>query len=104
MKLKTKILILMGSLVLLVFAVNVGIASADHPAGENAGDVVHGGLNFGVVADGPGVASLGNFGLASPNNGISNNPLCPLHYSEIDPGEDFDGAFAEGVAAAPWNN
>ena len=33
MKLKMRILMLMGSLMLLAFAVNVGIASADHPGG-----------------------------------------------------------------------
>ena len=101
MKLKMKILILMGSLLLLVFAVNVGIASADHPAGPNASSVVHGGLVTGVVADGPGGTSSGNFGLASPNGGISNNPLCPLHYTELDPTDDFPAAVADGVANSP---
>lgn len=84
MKLKMKVLILMGSLLLLVFAVNVGVASAhpdsnpnfqgDHaddphpsPVGQNAFDPDHPGKFLGFET-GNGVA------------GITHNPNCPLHH------------------------
>ena len=86
MKLKTKILILMGSLLLLVFAVNVGVASAhsdsnpnfqgDHaddphpsPVGQNFFDPEHPGKMRGFEdPEGPAVAA------------IAHNPNCPLHH------------------------
>ena len=86
MKLKMKVLILMGSLLLLVFAVNVGIASAhsdanpnfqgDHaddphpsPVGQNFFDPDFPGKMLGFEdPEGPAVA------------GITHNPNCPLHH------------------------
>ncbi len=38
MKLKMKIMILMGSLLLLVFALNLGVASANPPDAQGVGD------------------------------------------------------------------
>ncbi len=84
MKLKMKILILMGSLLLLVFAVNVGVAAA-HP-GSNP--------NFqGAHADDPHPSPVGQnafdpdfpgkmlgFDTGNAVAGITHNPNCPLHH------------------------
>ena len=92
MKLKTKILILMGSLLLLAFALNLGVASAhsdanpnfqgDHaddphpsPVGQNAFDPDHPGKFMGfepINAETNGNAVVG----------ITHNPNCPLHHHE----------------------
>lgn len=85
MKVKTKILILFGSLVLLVFAMSVGIASADGPhLGDDTNDLDDSapvGQRI-VGEDEPGhPGSENGFDNEKSNafDAIANNPLCPLH-------------------------
>ena len=95
MKLRMKILILMGSLMLLVFAMNVGLASADNPvdtAHDSPGqaDAPIGSHLIAGGADNPGAqGAIHGFGWDFDNPGpntdfsatvaVANNPLCPLH-------------------------
>ena len=87
MKLKMKILIVMGSLMLLVFAVNLGVASAHPPSNPNfqGGAADHG--------DDPHPSPVGQnafdpnfpgkflgFGQGNAVAGITHNPNCPLHH------------------------
>ncbi len=85
MKAKTKILVLFGSLVLLVFAMNVGMASADGP---HLGDDTNGLDDSAPVGqrivpdDAPGhPGAVNGFDNENSNatDAIANNPLCPLH-------------------------
>ncbi len=94
MKLKMKVLMLMGSLMLLVFAVNVGIASADEPhLGPDNNNLADSGAAKPHIIDPGADAGSANgaingfnfeFGvgpdLTNPAViGITHNPLCPLH-------------------------
>ncbi len=77
MRLKMKILIVMGSLMLIVFALNLGVASA-HDMQDS--DV------FAPV--GRNISDQGNDnGFGNPNSnavvGIGHNPLCPVHYGPL---------------------
>ncbi len=94
-KLKMRILMLMGSLMLLAFAVNVGIASADGPhLGPDNNDLSKSGAAAPhIIAPGPGAGSANGathgFNWDFENRvpdltnpaviGITHNPLCPLH-------------------------
>ena len=87
MKLKMRMLILMGSLLLLVFAVNVGMASADEPHDSGGGiatahDAI--GIDVGVVFDAVPPDSPARSTNGGPISGavLANNPLCPAHPSE----------------------
>ena len=92
MKIKMKILIVMGSLMLLVFALNLGVASAhsdanpnfqgEHaddphpsPVGQNATDPDFPGKFNGFAAQNP--DTNGN-ALAA----IAHNPNCPAHHHD----------------------
>lgn len=98
MNMRIKLLIVIASLLTLVFALNLGVASADKPHDNGGGidkasSVAHGGLDTGVAADVVAADTSGGFGLASERGGISNNPLCPLHYGET---------IEDGIANSPW--
>ena len=111
MKLKMKILVLMGSLLLLVFAVNVGLASAAGPGnyvGGNEADGINTAALAGAYApvgsnlitggaDQPGAQGAVNgfnwdfeTSTADPTNpavsAIARNPLCPRHVGNGGPG------------------
>ena len=81
MKLKMKILILIGSLMLLVFALNVGVASAHGPTDQAKANT------FGPVLNSPAFTNAQGFArsVVKPNGdtaailGIEHNPLCPRH-------------------------
>lgn len=95
MKLKMRILMLMGSLILLVFAVNVGIASADGPhLGPDNNNLARSGAAAPhIIGPGPDAGSANgaingfnwDFESGTPDLdnpaviGITHNPLCPLH-------------------------
>ncbi len=106
MKLKMRILMLMGSLILLVFAVNVGIASAhevppdsgdpgdcsgpQRPVGDSTiSECVDGAPSApdGTIPGAPGAENgfgfdFGGGGIDFENPAviaIAHNPLCPLH-------------------------
>ena len=105
MKLKMRILMLMGSLMLLAFAVNVGIASADEPhLGPDNNNLAGSGAAKPHIID-PGAdagsanGAINGFnwdfeGSATPNGspdltnpaviGITHNPLCPLHPADLE--------------------
>ncbi len=80
MKAKTKILVLFVSLVLLVFAMNVGIASADGP---HLGDDTNGLDDSAPVGSNASDEGLSNGFNDNDNSNavdaIANNPLCPAH-------------------------
>ncbi len=85
-KLRMKILILMGSLMLLVFALNLGIASADEPH-DSGGGIARAEENGAGAPVGSNISDEGRtngFG-GGPGSGvrgdaaIANNPLCPAH-------------------------
>ncbi len=91
MKLRMKISILMGSLLLLVFALNLGVASADHPiqtahdspgqadmpVGSHASESAFAkGLAF---PDGPGTKALGAHNPLCPDN-VEHHPDTEIHF------------------------
>ena len=96
---------LLGGLLLMVFAVNVGIASADHPGGtewtcnvdqEGGGCAPRDRNPIGPAAVnalapvGRNISPQGNEnGFGNPNSNalvaIANNPLCPLHQVAVTP-------------------
>ena len=88
MKLKTKILILMGGLMLLVFALNLGVASADFPHDEGGGiETAAGCIDYAGAGD-IGVLdhALPELSPARAANGgpvsgalVGRNPLCVAH-------------------------
>ena len=101
MNMRIKLLIVFASVLTLIFAINLGVASADHPSTEGgittaSVDSIGGvGLTTGVVADHLPLDSPAR-GANPDNDGpvdgplLSNNPLCPAHYG--------------GVDDSPWGN
>ena len=110
---RIKLLIIFASLLTLVFAVNVGVASADHPGGtewtcdeaQNGGGCAPGDRNpIGPAADnalapvGRNISDQGllkafgevrgepfTIGNGPADFGITHNPLCPFHPVEETP-------------------
>ncbi len=83
MKVKAKILVLFGSLMLLLFVMSVGIASADEPHDASDGRGTQALDDSAPVGSNASDEGLSNGFNDNDNSNavdaIANNPLCPAH-------------------------